>query len=132
MKKIIFVFIYLLLLTPVICFSQGENNIWCFGLELGLNFNTDPPTFFETNMRVFEGCASVCDSSGQLLFYTSGAYVWDKNGNLMPGGQGLMGKGEVSNLPSWPGNIGSSMAGVSVVKTPANKNQYYIITTDAA
>lgn len=113
--------------TPAL-HAQGENNQWCFGQKLGLNFNTTPPSFFMTNMGSAEGSAAVSDLAGNLLFYSSGGNNWDRNGNLMPNGSGLMGNGPVSSVS---GNVGSSMTGVAIVKSPANNNQYYIITTDA-
>jgi gliding motility-associated-like protein len=131
MKPALYVIVCLMgICFPVLSMAQGQNNQWCFGQRYGFNFNTNPPSFFETNMRVFEGSASVCDNAGNLLFYSSGAYNWDRNGNLMPNGQGLNGNGPLA--PSlWPENIGSSSKGVAIVPNPANSNQYYIIVTDA-
>ncbi len=63
--------------------AQGENNIWCFGLRLGLDFNTNTPTQFTHNMNCLEGAATVSDEQGNLLFYTLGNKVWDRNGNVM-------------------------------------------------
>ena len=111
--------IFLLGLLPAVpLWAQGENNIWCFGHRAGLNFNGSGPTFFEHNMEVKEGCASVSTPAGSLLFYTSGSKVWDRNGNLMPNGTGLA------------GNTFSSMNGVAIVQSVSNPDQYYVITTD--
>jgi gliding motility-associated-like protein len=107
--------------------AQGENNIWCFGQGVGLDFNTTPPAFFQHNMKVYEGCATVCDAAGNLLFYSSGSNNWDRNGNLMPNGSGLLGNGPfISGI-----NTGSSMMGVAIVNSPANPQQYYMITTNS-
>ncbi len=107
--------------------AQGENNIWCFGQKVGLNFNTTPPSFFQHQMMVHEGSATVCDAAGNLLFYSSGSNNWDRSHNLMPNGSGLLGNG-----PTVGGiNIGSSMMGVAILKSPANPQQYYMITTNA-
>ncbi len=103
---------------PGISSGQGENNIWCFGHRAGLDFNSSTPTFFETNMEVVEGSTSISDAAGNLLFYTSGSKVWDRNGNLMPNGTALA------------GNISSSMRGVVIIPSVSNSDQYYIVTTD--
>ena len=36
-------------------------------------------------------CASISNANGQLLFYSDGERVWDKNNQLMPNGFGLSG-----------------------------------------
>lgn len=100
--------------------AQGENNIWCFGQRTGLDFNGPSPVFFEHNMDVYESSASVSDAAGNLLFYTAGYNVWDRNGNLMPNGTGLLGNYN-----------GSSAGGVAIVKSISNPDQYYLISTDA-
>ncbi len=120
--------ILLLLLYTRPSHAQGENKIWCFGDSLGLNFNTTPPSFFRHGMSTSEGCASVCDAAGNLLFYSSGFNNWDRNNNLMPNGAGLLGNG-----PFWGGiYVGSSATGVAIVRSPSNPQQYYMITMDAA
>ncbi|WP_162903205.1 gliding motility-associated C-terminal domain-containing protein [Taibaiella koreensis] len=106
--------------------AQNENNIWCFGNNTGLNFNNTPPTLFQNNLAVLEGCASVADAAGNLLFYTSGAIVYDRLGNVMPNGTGLMGNGPSSG----PISV-SSKEGVAIVPHPQNPNQYYLFCTAA-
>jgi len=131
MKLILYVLaLFTIFCTPRTSLAQGQHNQWCFGQSFGLNFNTTPPSFFQTNMNVIESCASVCDNAGNLLFYSSGAYVWDRNGNYMPNGQGLNGNGPAPGM-AWPQNMGSSANGVVIVPSVADSNQYYLITTDA-
>ncbi|MEM1119986.1 MAG: gliding motility-associated C-terminal domain-containing protein [Bacteroidota bacterium] len=69
--------------------SQNENNIWSLNLNNLLNFNTTPPTIIETNNFLFtEGqSASVCDDSGDLLFYTNGTEVINRLHESMPNGR---------------------------------------------
>ncbi len=72
--------------------AQGEGNFWYFGYNAGLDFNTNPPTPLTNGaLNTNEGCAAVSDKNGNLLFYTDGRFVYDKNHNLMPNGAGLMG-----------------------------------------
>lgn len=108
--------------------QQGANNNWCFGKHKGISFNVNPPAAFTDSMVAVEGCSSVSDAEGNLLFYTSGGTVWNRNHEIMPNGAGLSGNG-----PLGPNgiNVGSSTHGVAIVQSPSNADQYYIITTDA-
>ena len=49
-----------------------QANYWYFGDKAGLNFNTSPPTALtDGQLNTFEGCATISDNNGALLFYTS-------------------------------------------------------------
>ncbi len=100
--------------------SSESNNVWYFGGP-GLNHNTNPPTTMSNGRLIaLEGCASVADPfTGQLLFYTNGIYVYDRNHNQMPNGFGLF-------------SHESSSQGALIVPVPGNKNQYYIFTVGGA
>jgi len=68
-----------------------EGNVWIFGSHAGLDFNSGAPVPVTSAIETIEGSASVCDASGQLLFYTEGSTIWDRNGNPMPNGTDLTG-----------------------------------------
>lgn len=120
-------FLLFSLLLPLSGAAQGENNNWCYGYNIGLNFNTSPPTFFNSNLHVKEGSTSVSDASGNLLFYSAGHTIWDRNGNVMPNGSGMSGNGPVQNgVP-----VGSSKGGAIAIKSVANPNQYYCFSMGA-
>jgi hypothetical protein len=70
-------------------------------------------------MYTSEGCSTVSDQNGSLLFYTDGISVWTKQHVLMANGTGLMGH------PS------AAQSGL-VVKQPNNANIYYLFTVDVA
>ena len=82
-------------------FSQGEASHWYFGNGAGLIFDTSTNIVTATNAAAFtidtnEGCSSIADFNGNLLFYTDGRNVWDKNHQIMPSadynaGSGLLG-----------------------------------------
>ncbi len=98
--------------------SQRGNN-WQFGNKAGLDFNSG--TAVATNysqMVQLEGCSSISDINGQLLFYSDGIKVWNRNNIVMPNGTGL-----------W-GNVSSSQSSM-IVPFPADSNRYYIFTVDA-
>ena len=74
----------ILLFFALKSFSQKEANIWYFGENAGLDFNTTPPTALTNGMLdTFEGCSSFSDADGNLLFYSDGIKVFNKNHDLM-------------------------------------------------
>jgi hypothetical protein len=63
----------------------------------------------------FEGCASVSDANGTLLFYTNSAKVWNADNEVMPNGEFN------------PSN--NSLSQVLIVQVPGSTTQYLIVTT---
>lgn len=106
----------LCLYFPSLIFAQSEHNIWYFGQYAGVDFNSGTPTAL-TDGAMFstEGCASVCDSSGNLLFYTNGMEIWNRNHTTMPMGVGLMGHDNSTQ---------SSL----IVQKPGSDSLYYVFT----
>lgn len=110
-------FLLILLLHCVICFPQKENNIWYFGNKAGLDFNSGTPVnLTDGEIVTTEGCATISNSSGQLLFYTDGITVYNRNHTIMPNGSGL--KGHPSSTQS-----------AVIVPKPNSNTIYYIFTT---
>jgi len=73
--------------------SQDEPMIWYFGDKAGINFNTNPPTpLTDGQLSTSEGCGVVTNKSGELLFYTDGVSVWNKQHSILQNGTGLNGK----------------------------------------
>lgn len=99
-------------------FAQKEANIWYFGHHAGLDFNSgEPVALTDGVMNTDEGCASIADANGALLFYTDGTFVWNRNHIQMPNGSGLF------------GHKSSTQSGVIVPK-PGSLNIYYVFTVD--
>ncbi len=71
-------------------FAQGENNIWIFGHSAGLDFNSGAPVPLNKQLGSNEGCATVSNAKGQLLFYSMGKTVLNRNGQVMPNGNNLV------------------------------------------
>ncbi len=119
MKKLIFIFI--LLSTFLTANGQSnEANIWVFGKRAGLDFNVSsgypiPYPGINTYFIAQEGCASIASSGGELLFYTDGQQVWNKENEVMDNGTGLH------------GHMSSTQSGIIVPK-PNNPNIYYVFT----
>ena len=98
-------------------FSQEQNHTWFFGYNAGINFNTNPPSAISSPLSAIEGCASVSDSSGKILFFTNGITVWDRNHEVMPNGTGLA------------GGISSTHAAL-IVPFPNSSSLYYLFTSE--
>ncbi len=98
---------------------QNASNIWYFGDRAGLDFNNSPPTALtDGQVNTQEGVATISDENGNLLFYTDGITVWDKNHQAMPNGNGTLN-----------GHFSSTQSSV-IVPNLSNPDLYYIFTTD--
>ena len=114
------IFASILILWEIPLLSQKEANIWYFGVNAGLDFNTTPPTVLTNGaMNANEGCASIADSAGNLLFYTDGMTVWDKTHNVMANGSGLY------------GGQGSTSQAALILPKPGSSTLYFIFTNEA-
>ncbi|MES2617683.1 MAG: gliding motility-associated C-terminal domain-containing protein [Bacteroidota bacterium] len=99
--------------------AQKYFNNWYFGDKAGITFNTSPPSALTNSQMKYKraGCSSISDSLGNLLFYTSGDTIWNRNHVMMKNGYGLF------------GHNGSTQAAL-IVKQPGNSNIFYVFTTD--
>lgn len=117
--------IYLLLLFSILpAYSQKENNIFFFGNGAGLDFSSGSPQVIQGSLKSLEAAASICDGNGNLLFYTDGNTVYDRNHNIMSNGTGILGGGPLSMAPL----TNSSTQGAVIVKSVSDNNQYYLFT----
>ena len=118
MKKTIFSLVFVI--TTIYSFSQKERNIWYFGDQAGMDFNSGSPVALTNGaMFTYDNCTSVADAAtGNLLFYSNGVDVWNKNHALMPNGSGLLGNTTGGN---------SAFA----VRQPGSTTKYYLFTNDA-
>jgi hypothetical protein len=97
--------------------SADEGNNWCFGWSAGLDFNSGAPVAAICSLSTEEGCSSISDTLGNLLFYTDGINVWDKNHTTMPNGTQLT------------GHFSSTQSAI-IIKKPGSLSNYYIFTLD--
>lgn len=106
------------------------NKIWTFGTYGGLDFTSGSPVPILTAIEGYgEGTASICDENGNLLFYTEGSLIWDRNHNVMPNGQNLTG---LDGYPGW-GTAGvtptsSSTQACVIVPVPEDGNRFYVFS----
>ena len=72
------------------CFSQNQYKQWYFGTA-AVDFTGGSPVAVTTSvMGSAEGCSSIADAAGNLLFYTDGRFVYNVNNAVMPNGSGLL------------------------------------------
>ena len=122
------IILFLLLALSFSVKAQNQNKNWHFGIGLSINFNVLPLTIVQSNINVTEGASAVSDDNGQLLFYTSGHKIWNKNGVEMPNATGLLGNGPF-NVPNV---IGSGYRSVQIIKHPGNPKQFFVVSGDAS
>ena len=114
-----FTFLYVYNLSAQSSALCKETYNWYFGYQAAITFNgssTPSPTVLTNSaMSMNEGCASISDGSGNLLFYTNGLNIWDSSHSIMPNGSGLLG-------------TGSSAQSSIAVPMPLNDSLYYVFT----
>ncbi len=104
------------ILFPLLAFSQGENDNWYFGGQANINFAGTTPTVVNNSvMNAPAACGSISDSQGNLLFYTNGMTIWDRDHNVMLNGSGLTGTVNSAQLLIMPDLV--------------NSDRYYVFTT---
>ncbi|MGN6567264.1 MAG: gliding motility-associated C-terminal domain-containing protein [Flavipsychrobacter sp.] len=102
-----------------------ENNVWPCIMDSALDFNSGSPVKVKSGIPVYwcsgltnmVSFASVCDKSGNLLFYSDGDSVWGKNHLTMPNGY-------------ITARTSGSSQGLQIVPVLNNPNQYYLFSLD--
>lgn len=120
MKKISVLFLAFCLSGSLWAQSKSkEGNIWYFGEKAGVSFASGIAEPLQDGLLFTdEGCATIANAQGELLFYTDGSSVWDKTHQLMPNGSKLN------------GNASSTSSAVAI-PAPNKPGLYYLFTVDA-
>ena len=117
LRKILLI-LFCLVFLSISLLAQKEGNIWYFGYKAGLDFNSGSPKALSDGMiNTLEGCATISDINGCLLFYTDGITIWNKNHQIMTNGSGLL------------GHSSSTQSGVIVPK-PGSNSIYFVFTVN--
>ena len=97
--------------------SQNETKNWYFGNKAAIKFeNGRIINLDDSEMDAPANCTSISDENGQLMFYSDGATVWNRNHEIMKFGTGLI--GQTSHYQS-----------VIIVPKPNSNKIYYLIYT---
>jgi hypothetical protein len=119
-------------------YAQKHHYNWVTGYEFNapepfgnmrIDFNYSPPKVIKENLKMnFTTCSgSFSDSSGNLLFYTNGIRIFNKNHQLMAGGDSIN-PGQVWNLTQQNGYITPSP--IVTLPLPKADNIFYMFHTD--
>ncbi len=120
MKK---TFLFFLLFN--ILFSQSQGDYWYFGLNAGIHFDGNNVVSLNNGqISTYEGCTSISDLDGNLLFYTDGGDVYNKNHTLLLNGTDLRG-----NSTSTQSAVAVPLPG-SFNSTLNRYDFYYLFTID--
>jgi|JI10StandDraft_1071094.scaffolds.fasta_scaffold06473_6 hypothetical protein len=105
-------------LSESTCNGISKNNAkhWYFGNQAAIKFeNNVPIALTNSAMSQVEGVATMSDANGNLLFYTNGITIFNRNHQVMVNGSGL-----TSNS--------SNTQSAFIVPFPQNPDKYYVIT----
>ncbi|HAR19954.1 MAG TPA: hypothetical protein DCR46_04785, partial [Cytophagales bacterium] len=100
-------------------FGQGQANVWYFGDNIGLDFNTSPPTLLkgmtpvDGNTNIMESAASISDASGKFLFGTNGKDIYSADRQIR------------GALP-YTFNAFSVAQGALIIPRPGSTTDYYL------
>ncbi|NDC40983.1 MAG: hypothetical protein EBZ77_05455, partial [Chitinophagia bacterium] len=101
-------------------YSTMQNSKWCFGNRAGVDFTSGTPTAFTASgITTNEGCASIADASGNLLFYTDGKKIWNSSFGVMTGGGSIVSFG-----------TSSSTQGALIIPVLGSGTQYYVFSLE--
>ena len=109
-------------------YSQNRNSVWCFGDSAGIDFNNlSNPQPIHSNEKSRGSCATICDSTGHLLFYsgynTQGMFGGppDYNGEVYNNQNHVMQNGDLIISETW-------YQEQVIIPMPDSSNKYYLFS----
>ena len=94
------------------------SNQWYFGEQAGIEFTNGPLAILDANqMAALEGCASISDINGELLFYTNGETIWNREHEIMINGDTI-------------GGSQSSTQNSLILPFNGDRTLFYVFTTE--
>ena len=114
-------FLLLFLTTSTLSYGQTARSAhWYFGHKAGIYFSSGTPAA-DTNGKIvsIEGSCSISDLSGNLLFYSDGTEIRNREHTIMPNGSGIDGNQ-------------SAIQGCIIIPIPAHPDSYYLFSTSVS
>lgn len=113
------------ILTLALCFAlsavvaQKQSNNWYFGNGAGISFAGGTVSVLTDGVTdAPEGVATISDKYGNLLFYTDGITIWNRQHHYM------------QHATHLPGHFSSTQSAI-IVPQPGNDSLFYVFTVDA-
>ncbi|MEA3496503.1 MAG: hypothetical protein U9R42_10750, partial [Bacteroidota bacterium] len=105
---------FIVQISPV--YGQLEAKHWYFGTWQGLRFeNNSPVKIYDSKMSSQVGSSCISDKYGNLLFYSDGKTIWNKNHDTLKNGFDLIGSSGCAQAPI-------------IIPYPGDTNLYYLFT----
>lgn len=132
-------FLLILISTTIVSSQNKRDYRWFFGSDQGIeegiqalqfNFNERPfePQQSNNGLEFDQNNASICDEEGNLLFYTNGCAVANRNHEIMPNGDSL--NYGIFFQTFWRDDCGNGYPGsqdIMILPDPKYELGYYII-----
>lgn len=112
-------FLSISLFLSLCIYAQKENDNWYFGFDAGMNFSNPTNPVALTDNASHWSNSSVSDANGNLLFYTDGKNIWNREHQIMQNG----------SINSILTNAISYLHDDAIAQDPFNSNRYYIFST---
>ena len=123
--------------------ENKESYNWFFGVNSGMTWKTVqsktdgsktldnlPTPLTGSVMNQHEGCFTVSDYDGNLMFYSDGISIWNKNHALMPNGTGMTGNNDAAQsgiVVPYPGQGNKFIAFTIGSHSQVNRLAYSVI-----
>lgn len=119
MKQLLTLYTLFVLFTVT---AQNQGNVWHFGHHAGVDFSNGSPVAINggqtfDSLGYSEGITALSDEDGNLLMYSNGETLWNKNHQVMLNGNDLF------------GNFSSTQSSI-IIPQPNSRHIYYLFTVD--
>ena len=135
-----YIIIFCLLSSKIALSQSKQDYVWLLGTDRSsepgvqsfrFDFKIKPFTILksENGVKFDNNNASICDKEGNLLFYSNGCAVLNREAKIMPDGDSL--NYDIwQDLSGWNDCIRLGYPGtqnIMILNDPGNENEYYII-----
>lgn len=104
-------------------------NIWHFGEAGGIDFNEQPAVAIVGPLNTPEGCSTISDRNGEVIFSTDGFIVYRKDESVAQHFPNGAGPGIPILFPPGIGGENGATQSALIVPVPGDETLFYIFTT---